>query len=51
MVNKRQSDCDFPRAVFKSGVTSLSGIIGQEYEGSILLYEELVVLLKVKLGS
>ena len=37
MASKRQSDRNFPRAMFNSGVTSLSGINGQEYIGLSLL--------------
>ena len=37
MASKWQSDCNFPRVVFNCGVTSLSGISGQEYVGLSLL--------------
>ena len=37
MASKWQSDRNFPRAVFNSGVTSLSGINGQECIGLSLL--------------
>ena len=37
LASKRQSDREMPRSVFNCGVTSLSGIQGQEYVGLSLL--------------